>query len=224
MKKSETKNKIITVYHGSQRIIEKPIYGEGKPYNDYGVGFYCTEHLDIAKEWACTERTSGFANCYYLDLEGLKVLDLSLDNYTILNWLAILVDNRRVRISSPIVAQGISWLKDNHLVDISKYDIIKGYRADDAYFSFARAFLNNGISLDQLSRAMHLGELGEQYMLRSKKAFGQTSFVGAEAADQRTYYVRRKERDEKAREAYEKELERIDLHGEYIRDLIKGSR
>ena len=32
-----------TIYHGSDHIIEKPQYGYGKPYNDYGVGFYCTE-------------------------------------------------------------------------------------------------------------------------------------------------------------------------------------
>lgn len=27
-----------TIYHGSDHIIEKPQYGYGKPYNDYGVG------------------------------------------------------------------------------------------------------------------------------------------------------------------------------------------
>ena len=41
-----------TLYHGSKDIIEHPRYGAGKPYNDYGRGFYCTESLDLAKEWA----------------------------------------------------------------------------------------------------------------------------------------------------------------------------
>ena len=40
-----------TIYHGSDHIIEKPQYGYGKPYNDYGVGFYCTENPNMAKEW-----------------------------------------------------------------------------------------------------------------------------------------------------------------------------
>ena len=34
------------LYHGSPEIVRKPEYGKGKPYNDYGRGFYCTENLD----------------------------------------------------------------------------------------------------------------------------------------------------------------------------------
>jgi hypothetical protein len=43
-------NKIayITLFHGSDHIIEKPVFGEGKSYNDYGRGFYCTEHVELA--------------------------------------------------------------------------------------------------------------------------------------------------------------------------------
>ena len=39
------------LYHGSCDIIEKPKYGYGKRYNDYGLGFYCTDSLEMAKEW-----------------------------------------------------------------------------------------------------------------------------------------------------------------------------
>ena len=28
------------LYHGSNHIIDKPLYGAGKKYNDYGIGFY----------------------------------------------------------------------------------------------------------------------------------------------------------------------------------------
>lgn len=30
----------ITLYHGSEHIIEKPLYHGGKRYNDYGYGFF----------------------------------------------------------------------------------------------------------------------------------------------------------------------------------------
>ena len=30
------------LYHGSSHIVDQPKYGYGKPYNDYGLGFYCT--------------------------------------------------------------------------------------------------------------------------------------------------------------------------------------
>ncbi|MCF0142741.1 MAG: DUF3990 domain-containing protein, partial [Parasporobacterium sp.] len=43
----------LTIYHGSQQIVEVPRFGMGKPYNDYGQGFYCTENIELAKEWAC---------------------------------------------------------------------------------------------------------------------------------------------------------------------------
>jgi len=56
----------ITVYHGSPKIIEKPAFGVGNPQNDYGLGFYCTESVELAKEWACSVETDGFANQYML--------------------------------------------------------------------------------------------------------------------------------------------------------------
>ena len=62
----DTMNEII-IYHGSENIIEKPEYGKGKSYNDYGRGFYCTEYIDLAKEWACDEKHGGYANKYSLN-------------------------------------------------------------------------------------------------------------------------------------------------------------
>ena len=96
----------LVLYHGSPDIIEKPTFGKGKAYNDYGRGFYCTEHIELAKEWACTEGTDGYANKYELDTAGLSVLNLSSDDYTILNWLAILMLHRKGRLSAPIAKQG----------------------------------------------------------------------------------------------------------------------
>ena len=66
-----------TIYHGSRSVIKKPVFGEGNPRNDYGLGFYCTQEIGLAKEWACTEESSGYANQYELDLAGLSVMHLS---------------------------------------------------------------------------------------------------------------------------------------------------
>ena len=150
----------ITIFHGSPEIREKPVYGLGKKYNDYGQGFYCTQNIELAKEWACTEGKDGYVNQYEIDLDALSILNLSDDEYTILHWLALLVAYRRIRISTPVMKRGIQWLEKNFRIDIRSYDAVRGYRADDSYFSFARAFLNNEISLEQLSYAMRLGRLG----------------------------------------------------------------
>lgn len=211
----------ITLYHGSSEIISKPLYGKGKAYNDYGQGFYCTEHLELAKEWACTEGKDGFANEYGLEMEGLHVLRLSGEEYHILHWLTLLLEYRKVRLGTPGMRRGVEWLRKHFLLDISDYDVIIGYRADDSYFSFARAFVNNEISLEQLSYAMRLGKLGEQIVLKSSRVFSEIEFLGYHIADSAEYYVKRKNRDEEARNAFFKELEREDMEGIYIRDLLR---
>ncbi len=210
----------LTLYHGSSEIIVKPIFGNGKIYNDYGKGFYCTEHVELAKEWACTEGVDGYVNQYLLETENLNILNLSSNEYTILHWLALLMTYRKIRLSTPIMKRGFSWLKEHFMLDIDQYDVIIGYRADDSYFSFARAFVNNEISLEQLSRAMMLGKLGEQIVLKSSKAFEQIQFVSYESVDHTFYYAKRKARDEDARKAYLEEHEIDDITELYMRDMI----
>ena len=211
----------LVLYHGSPEIIEKPIYGKGKAYNDYGKGFYCTENLELAKEWACTEGVDGYANQYEIETDNLRILNLSADEYTILHWLALLMTYRKLRLSTPVMKRGAEWLKEHFLVDIDDYDAIIGYRADDSYFAFARAFVNNEIPLGQLSHAMRLGKLGEQFVLKSPKAFESTKFVSYKSADNTVYYARRKVRDDEARAGFFAELEKEDIDGLYMRDIIR---
>ena len=63
------------LYHGSEVIVEKPEYGKGARTNDYGRGFYCTEELELAKEWACAKGRNGYANRYEMELEKMKIIN-----------------------------------------------------------------------------------------------------------------------------------------------------
>ena len=209
------------LYHGSDKIILKPIYKGGKIYNDYGLGFYCTENADIGKEWACTEGRDGFLNQYTLDMNGLKILDLTRDDYHFLHWLTLLIIYRKFTYTTPIARKGAEYLKENYTIDLEEFDIIIGYRADDSYFSFAKAFLNNSISYQQLQTAMKLGKLGEQIVLKSEKAFQSIFYVDSQLVSHNIYYVKRKARDDAARKAYLKEIEEMDMKGLYIRDIIE---
>jgi hypothetical protein len=211
----------LTLWHGSVRIIERPVYGAGKTYNDYGKGFYCTEHPALAGEWAVSERTDGYINAYELNAEGLNILNLNSQEYHILHWLALLMNYRRIRLSTPVMRRGAQWLADHYLIDLGGVDIVRGYRADDSYFSFARSFVNNEISLQQLASAMRLGKLGEQIVLKSPKAFDRIHFVSYELADHTGYYILRKQRDLAARSDWQKLLEMDDEEGLYIRDLMR---
>ena len=212
----------MTIYHGSQFIIKKPVFGEGKPLNDYGLGFYCTHEIELAKEWACTEENGGYANQYELDASGLRVMRLSGNEYNILNWIAILMNNRSVRISNDVAAQGKRYLLEKFLPDTEKVDVIIGYRADDSYFAFASAFLNNFLSLSQLEKAMYWGKLGDQTMLKSKAAFERVEFIRSEIAQREIYYPKKSARDKAARAAYRKEREAEQVEDSiYLMDILR---
>ena len=213
--------KMVTLYHGSSEIVSCPEYGKGKSYNDYGLGFYCTENIELAHEWACTESSGGYVNQYELDMASLRLLRLDEEPYTILHWLAVLMHNRRIRISSPVMSRGMEWLEANFMPPVNEADVVIGYRADDSYFSFARAFVANEISLTQLSFAMKLGELGKQTVLKSPTAFRRVRFVSYSSVDRQIYYPRRKRRDEEARAAYRAELERDVSDGLFMLDIIR---
>lgn len=213
---------MLTIYHGSPMIIELPTFEKGNPNNDYGLGFYCTESLELAKEWACSLETSGYANKYELDTDGLSVLCLSDGNYNILNWLSILLENRTFRIGGDIAVRAKEYISEKFLPEYKSYDIIKGYRADDSYFSFATAFLNSTISLSQLERAMVLGKLGEQIVAKSEKAFDRLAYIESAPADKELYYPKKLARDNGAREEFRKEKSRTAIENEvYILDIIR---
>lgn len=213
--------KQLTIYHGSQKIIEVPIFGEGRKNNDFGLGFYCTESNDLAKEWAVSSLHDGFSNRYTLDTEYLNILNLNSPDYTILNWIAVLVEHRLFSIKAPVAKRAKQYLIDNFSVNVNAYDLIIGYRADDSYFDYAEAFLNNTITVEQLSRAMRLGKLGEQIVIKSKFAFSKIKFKGFELAEKDTYYVLRKSRDDVAGLNYSSILEE-ETDGLYIQDIMRG--
>ena len=214
-------NQKITLYHGSEQIVESPTFGLGKQNNDFGLGFYCTESEELAKEWAVSSLRNGFVNRYSLDTEYLKILNLNNPDYTILNWIAVLVAHRQFSIKSPAAQRAKRYLIDNFGVNVNAYDLIIGYRADDSYFDFAASFLNNGISVQQLANAMRLGKLGEQIVIKSKYAFSLLHYDGFSIAEKEKYYVRRKARNDEADQLYSDILEE-ETDGLYILDIIRG--
>lgn len=196
------------LFHGSEFRIERPTYGVGKVHNDYGLGFYCTESCDMAKEWAVTDAHDGFANRYEIDLDGLKVLDLTKNPYTTLHWLSILVRYRVFDMDGGVISSAAAYLQEHFPVDVESADVIIGYRADDNYFSFARGFLNGTLSYEQLSRAIRLGGLGLQVVLKSPAAFARVRSSGFEPAMRGDWLKLRRMREDRARAAFGEILRR----------------
>ena len=215
---------VIDIYHGSPKVIESPVFGAGKVHNDYGRGFYCTEHAELAKEWACSSDTDGYANHYQLKMTGLSVLNLNTPEYNILNWLAILLENRKFNVAEGLPQRARAYILENFKVDYKKYDIIIGYRANDSYFSYAGDFVSGTLSLSDLSEAMRLGKLGEQVVLKSKKAFDALTFVEAIKAPRQEYFAKYRQRDEQARSKYRQIASKPLAENEiYVIDIIRNN-
>lgn len=190
------------LYHGSPNIIEKPLFGYGKPYNDYGLGFYCTDNPEMAKEWGVSKDRDGYVNCYEINCDGLQILDLNAQEYCILHWLAVLLQNREFDVPTGLALEAKEYLISHFAVDYEDCDAIIGYRADDSYFSFAQDFINGTISYRQLNNAMHLGKLGQQFVLKSRTAFDRIRFVGSEVAECGEWYTKKMLCDRTARREY----------------------
>lgn len=215
-------DKTITIYHGTEKIIKNPVFGEGRRHNDFGRGFYCTASEALAKEWAVSALNDGYANCYSLDTEYLNVLNLNSPEYTILNWITVLVEHRVFPVKTPVAGRAKRYLLDNFSVNVNAFDIVTGYRADDSYFDYAESFLNNGISVEQLARAMHIGKPGEQIVIKSEYAFSKLEYRGYNTAAKGQYYELRKSRDSEANRMYFEMLSEDD-DGLYIRDIVRGA-
>ena len=62
----------IILYHGTPDKIVVPKFGGGDDKHDYGRGFYLTENIELAKEWAvCRPNdTNGWVHKYELEAAG----------------------------------------------------------------------------------------------------------------------------------------------------------
>ena len=214
----------IVIYHGSDTIVEKPMfnYPGSNEHNDYGKGFYCTRNLDMAKEWANRTTRNGYANKYSFDERGLKILDLTDKNkYSVLNWIAILVHNREIPENDRIEFSDTLEFLEKYYINTDEYDVVIGYRADDAYFRFPLMFVRNVLTYEKLEEIYMLGNLGKQYVLISEKSFERIKFVEVISAEP-IFFERYHRRKDSADNSY-RELERLERasKGRRIRDLIR---
>lgn len=175
------------VYHGSKKEISLPKVGGSNPKNDYGPSFYTTLDLESAKEWACRNGSVGIVNKYSIKksaFESLKILDLTdKSRWSILNWVAILMHFRSLDSSFIKNYKAmLEWL-EKYYVDVSEYDVVIGFRADDSYFRFPIRFITNDLSFEMLESVYLLGDLGIQYAFMSEKAFKALELKGVVECD-----------------------------------------
>ncbi len=162
-------NKLI-LFHGTPDKIVVPTYGKGEEKHDYGQGFYLTESIDLAKEWAVCRpnEENGWVHKYQLDTDGLKILDFQEKG--VLAWLAELMKHRDAADSKRYRMIAKKFI-EKYGVDAEDYDVIRGWRANASYFYIAKEFVRDNIDMDILEELLSLGGLGIQYCIKSERAY-----------------------------------------------------
>ena len=191
----------LVLYHGSPNKIVVPQYGLGEEKHDYGKGFYLTESIELAKEWAVCrpDESNGWVHKYELDLDGLKVIDFQEHN--VLSWLAELMKHRDAAESRRYKVLAPKFI-EKYGVDTAGYDVIKGWRANASYFYIAKEFVRDNIDMDILEELLSLGGLGIQYCIKTEKAFYKLHEIVDElqCVDYSEFNEKYNERDSQARQ------------------------
>ncbi len=216
------------IYHGSKQIIKKPVVNGSDEHNDYGASFYLTTDLESAKVWACKHNTLGIVNEYEIrktEYEKLKILNLTdKEKYSPLNWIAILVHFRKLSGKFRNEYQlYLDWL-EKYYIDISEYDVVIGYRADDAYFAFPLSFIQNQLSYDDLERIYRLGNLGVQQAFMSERAIKLLKFIRTRECDD-SYIGKYYEIVREATKEFEDSISVVkDPYKTYIINMVRGEK
>lgn len=186
----------IILYHGSPNKVVVPQFGFGEGKHDYGKGFYLTENIKLAKEWAVCrpDETNGWVHKYELDTTDLKVLDFQEHN--VLSWLAELMKHRDASDSRRYKVLSKKFIAE-YGVDTSEYDVIKGWRANASYFYIAKEFVRDNIDIEILEELLSLGGLGIQYCIKSELAYSKLAEIedGLISVDYSEFNEKYNERD-----------------------------
>lgn len=206
------------IYHGGDRIVRTPAFGTGRPYNDFGLGFYCTEFPQYAAEWATGSGRNGFVSSYSIDNDGLRVINLCSSQYTPLHWLGLLFSYREFDLSSDTAYRARDYINKYYSVDHQACDCIIGYRADNRCFMFAQDFLDAKLSYMSFRNALSADDSNRQFVLKSNRAFDRVIFTGYEPALSEVYFPVRRSREIRAMKSITPSAGSNDF---FITDLIR---
>jgi hypothetical protein len=173
---------IITLYHGSTHDFTEIDVRKGKPFKDFGQGFYLAGTYDRAVSIAKRNRKleydrlrakgdkselSVFVYTYEFNLQEMEKLNLKRFKSADHEWLKFIIQNRMSRSVQ------------------HNYDIIIGPTANDDTRASIRAIMNaangavlNDAALDLLLQMLEPDNLPEQYYFGTNKAARLLKFKG----------------------------------------------
>lgn len=159
----------LIVYHGSDNIIDKPKHNGGRKFSDFGLGFYITTNIEMAKSWSTRKKDKpAYVNKYMLNTEKLKSLTFDLD----LDWILFIAYNRGL-----LMNKEVKNILDEKYTSIDEYDVIIGPTADDRMFDTLNLFFSNNITLEHCIQSLNSMDLDIQYNIRSTDGISSISYM-----------------------------------------------
>ena len=158
-KKANGYNINITVYHGSNRLIDKPDLSHSRPRLDFGSGFYVSSNKAQVINYIRKYGANAIVSKYDLDLSDSNLNIKTFDDNTD-EWIDFVIANRHNNLPTD-------------------YDIVYGPIADDKVASAIKLFESNRINRASLKELLKFANKEyQQYCLRTEKALMHLKFIG----------------------------------------------
>ena len=140
---------MITLYHGSNCDVAKPVPTLGRRGTDFGQGFYLTPDMDSARSMASLvmERQGNGAktiSVFDFDIDAASAAGISIRRFRAMDieWMSFVLANRCFDRSAP-----------DHNID-KLYDVVIGYIADDKIRNLIRLYREGLMRMDDVLKAM----------------------------------------------------------------------
>ncbi len=159
----------MTLYHGSNLIVDSPHLLKPQRSLDFGRGFYTTSDFEQARKWALRtarirEEGEDVVSCYELDEEELKTLKHLHFEKADSAWLDFVAANRKTGEAK------------------NDWDLISGPVANDQTFPTILLYLDGYIDAESAIRQLLPQKLKDQYTFKTEKALSLLKFKEAKEA------------------------------------------
>ena len=161
----ESPQQKLTLYHGSNMVVENPMIIQSPRTLDFGEGFYTTtnkQQAEIFAQKVFNRRKTGAAtvSIYEMDFETaareLRVLRFSLPDE---NWLNYVMQNR------------------NGVYDGQVYDIVFGPVANDDVYVTIGAFEAGILTIEQAIAGLKVKKLFDQFVLKNAASLSWLTYL-----------------------------------------------
>ena len=163
LKMTNNTSMTIQLYHGSNIEVKQPEILPALRTLDFGAGFYLTSNYQQAERWAKVvarrrASTQAIVNCYKLDRNKLRDLNILHFTHADEDWLEFVVANRAGRA-------------------ISAYDLIIGPVANDATLPVIDGYMDGKYTREEAIKRLLPQRLTDQYAFLTPAALEQLIFM-----------------------------------------------